>query len=101
MGVQLARALDPGGGGPLSPGCSVPGCDRPHKARGWCQAHYRRWQTHGDVLASRAIGEARPRPWPIRSPAELDAIKARVDRIAQGMVALVLVQMYADAGSAE
>ncbi len=29
-------------------GCSVPGCDRPQLARGWCRRHYRRWYTHGD-----------------------------------------------------
>jgi hypothetical protein len=26
-------------------------CPRKHKAFGWCQAHYQRWQTKGDVLA--------------------------------------------------
>lgn len=27
-------------------------CSGPHKARGWCQKHYRRWQNHGDPLAT-------------------------------------------------
>jgi hypothetical protein len=29
--------------------CSVEGCDRPAKARGWCGTHYSRWQRHGDL----------------------------------------------------
>ena len=28
--------------------CSIAGCTRPHKARGWCATHYLRWRTHGD-----------------------------------------------------
>jgi|GEM_PF-2694155 len=32
-------------------GCAVPACDRPHQARGYCRAHYRRWQRHGDPRA--------------------------------------------------
>lgn len=33
-------------------GCTVPGCARPHLARGYCRAHYVRWQRHHDVRAS-------------------------------------------------
>lgn len=29
--------------------CSVPECDKPVRARGWCGLHYMRWHTHGDV----------------------------------------------------
>jgi hypothetical protein len=32
----------------MSDECSVLGCHRPVKARGWCTAHYSRWQRHGD-----------------------------------------------------
>jgi hypothetical protein len=32
-------------------GCSVVGCERPYRARGFCLLHYRRWQAHGDPLA--------------------------------------------------
>lgn len=28
--------------------CSVRGCRRPVKARGWCNRHYLRWWKHGD-----------------------------------------------------
>jgi hypothetical protein len=28
--------------------CSVVGCDREAKKRGWCIRHYRAWQKHGD-----------------------------------------------------
>lgn len=28
--------------------CSIEGCGRTLKARGWCALHYGRWQTHGD-----------------------------------------------------
>ena len=27
--------------------CSVAGCDRPYKARGWCRVHYERWRVRG------------------------------------------------------
>lgn len=29
--------------------CSVEGCRGTSRARGWCQAHYRRWKKHGDL----------------------------------------------------
>ena len=28
--------------------CSVPGCDKQVRRRGWCNAHYHRWVRHGD-----------------------------------------------------
>jgi hypothetical protein len=31
--------------------CSVRGCDDRAHSRGWCQTHYRRWKTTGDVRA--------------------------------------------------
>ncbi len=29
--------------------CSIQGCCKPEKARGWCTAHYSRWKKHGDT----------------------------------------------------
>lgn len=28
--------------------CSIEGCGRPHRARGWCHRHYYRWKRQGD-----------------------------------------------------
>lgn len=32
--------------------CSIDGCDRPVRARGWCGLHYQRWKAHGNPLGS-------------------------------------------------
>lgn len=29
--------------------CSVEGCEKQARARGWCSMHYKRWQKHGDL----------------------------------------------------
>jgi hypothetical protein len=43
-----------------SPICSIPDCGKPVAARGWCNAHYRRWRRHGDPLGgSTTRGEPR------------------------------------------
>lgn len=31
--------------------CTVPGCDKPYRARGWCATHYGRWREWGDPTA--------------------------------------------------
>lgn len=41
--------------------CSIDGCERPYKARGWCQLHYRRWLANGDPSSLQCVssyGEA-------------------------------------------
>lgn len=35
--------------------CSVEGCTRPRRARGWCTSHYQRWHAHGAVQADRPL----------------------------------------------
>ena len=38
--------------------CTVDGCDKTARARGWCSMHYERWRKHGDPGSSKAM---RPR----------------------------------------
>ena len=32
--------------------CSIDECEKPSRARSWCDMHYQRWQKHGDPLAT-------------------------------------------------
>lgn len=32
--------------------CSIDGCEKRSKARGWCDAHWARWRAHGDPLGA-------------------------------------------------
>jgi hypothetical protein len=32
--------------------CSVEGCDQPHRSKGLCESHYRKWRRWGDPLMS-------------------------------------------------
>lgn len=41
--------------------CSVDGCERPSRCRGWCGTHYGRWRVHGDVQADKPIVTKKPR----------------------------------------
>lgn len=44
--------------------CSIEGCNRSAKARGWCSAHYERWRNHGDPLVvDFIIGDDAARFW--------------------------------------
>lgn len=36
---------------PVDKGCSVPGCDAEHKAKGYCERHYNRWRKNPDPIA--------------------------------------------------
>jgi HNH endonuclease len=42
--------------------CSIEGCERPARSRGWCNLHYLRWAKNGDPLITRQPrrGGARP-----------------------------------------
>lgn len=44
--------------------CTVAGCERPHKAHGYCRTHYRRWQRHGDPLADAPVRDRAPAAGP-------------------------------------
>jgi hypothetical protein len=35
---------------PPHPSCSIDGCNRPRRTRGWCRRHYQRWLHHGAPL---------------------------------------------------
>ena len=39
--------------------CTVPGCGRPHRARGYCRTHYARWRASGDARPEVPIGAVR------------------------------------------
>jgi len=41
--------------------CSISECDRPIRARGWCNPHWQRWNKHGDPLAGKPIRAMRPK----------------------------------------
>lgn len=46
--------------------CTIEGCDRPLRARGWCITHWARWRRHGDPLKlvrSVAVGSYEERFW--------------------------------------
>lgn len=32
--------------------CEIPGCERPHRRRGWCSTHYSRWRETGHPLGA-------------------------------------------------
>lgn len=32
--------------------CSIDGCEKPRRTRGWCHTHYTRWRSHGDPLVT-------------------------------------------------
>ena len=54
--------------------CTVPDCDRPHVAKGYCRAHYYRVKRHGDPQAHIPIGQAKlkdPGPCEIESCARM------------------------------
>jgi len=52
---------------PIESTCSIDGCERISRARGWCKMHWKRWRTHGDPLVAslpRATVPAVERFWP-------------------------------------
>lgn len=45
--------------------CSVPGCDRPHYAKSYCNWHWQRWRRYGDVVGmfKMRTPNGAPRAW--------------------------------------
>lgn len=39
--------------------CSIPGCEKPSRARGWCMMHHRRWRIHGSPHVKLSPGRKR------------------------------------------
>lgn len=35
--------------------CTIPGCDRAYRARGWCATHWARWKAHGTTADPKRI----------------------------------------------
>ena len=33
--------------------CTIPDCNRPHEARGWCHHHYKTWHRNGNPTTTR------------------------------------------------
>lgn len=54
--------------------CSVPSCDKPHVAKGFCKTHWYRWRTQGDPTAP---------PLPAHKPA-IERFLAKVREDSQG-----------------
>lgn len=40
--------------------CGIDGCGKPHRARGWCTKHWKRWRVHGDPLYEHPPFEPKP-----------------------------------------
>ncbi len=53
-------------GGQMSKACSIAGCEKPSRTRGWCENHYSQWRRCGSPLGKSAIAPAyslrRPSP---------------------------------------
>lgn len=67
--------------------CSVPGCDRVARARGWCRLHYERWKRQGDPLVVLPRGGARvmpPRQRMVRPICQFDGCDHRSIRGGRG-----------------
>lgn len=59
MGTRRSKYLKPNGPtSRLSGDCAVDGCDRPPFRKGWCNAHFKRWQrkkTVGGLIGVAAV----------------------------------------------
>ena len=56
--------------------CSIDGCARPVKSRGWCQAHYFRWRRNGDPGGPVLMLKGQP-----KQPCHIDGCERDVDSL--------------------
>ena len=40
--------------------CSIDGCDKPHRARGWCSRHWTHWRRYGEPIAPGVVDTGAP-----------------------------------------
>ena len=59
--------------------CSIPGCGKPHLARGWCSAHWTRWKRHGDPLLGGHRRPRRPEGMTLDQVVDFELARARRD----------------------
>lgn len=76
--------------------CSVPGCGRPHRSRGYCALHYTRWLSNGDP--NKVQRERQPKP---RRMCSID--NCQVDHYAHGVCRIHYdrLRAHGDAGGSE
>lgn len=53
--------------------CSIRGCDRPSRKRGWCEFHYNRWRRSGDPEKLPPRPSLAERFWPLVAKGDGDA----------------------------
>lgn len=37
--------------------CSIGGCEKEAAGRGWCHAHYKKWQVYGDPMFRKRLSQ--------------------------------------------
>lgn len=72
--------------------CSIEGCVRPHRARGWCTGHYQRWAKAGSAEARMPLGRA-----PLPRGTEL-TLEFLVERTSKSDTGCFLWAGYVDRG---
>ena len=55
--------------------CSISGCGKREKARGWCSAHWKRWRVHGDPLKARGYFQDPEEALAFRTERDGDCLK--------------------------